>query len=92
MSVFAEAKTPKPWQDTTYEELCQGKYSPEQLTHIEGTPHFNLGLRSRLLEVMASCYFMQREPAPCTKMCDYWLQMNPQCVGALLLRAKVLKL
>ncbi|CAD8209964.1 unnamed protein product [Paramecium octaurelia] len=79
MSVFADARIPKKWEDTTYEELTQQKY-PEQ-SQIDR-------LRLKLFEKMAECYYRQHEQGACTRMCDYWLQMSPQCINAMILRAK----
>ncbi|CAD8210165.1 unnamed protein product [Paramecium pentaurelia] len=79
MSVFADAKTPKKWEETTYEELTQQKYPEQQ--QIER-------LHLKLFEKMAECYYRLHEQGACTKMCDYWLQMSPQCINAIILRAK----
>ncbi|CAD8198912.1 unnamed protein product [Paramecium octaurelia] len=79
MSVFAEAKQPKRWQDTKFEDLNCRHY-PEQQQIKD--------LWKKLFELMGKCYYILHEQEACTKMCDYWQQLNPLCPGAFILRAQ----
>ncbi|CAD8156105.1 unnamed protein product [Paramecium octaurelia] len=79
MSVFADAKQSKRWEDTKFEDLNCRHY-PEQQQIKD--------LWKRLFELMGKCYYVLHEQAACTKMCDYWQQLNPLCAGAFILRAQ----
>ncbi|CAD8183711.1 unnamed protein product [Paramecium pentaurelia] len=79
MSVFAEAKQPKRWEDTKFEDLNCRHY-PEQQQIKD--------LWNNLFELMGKCYYILHQQQACTKMCDYWQQLNPLCAGAFILRAQ----
>ncbi|CAD8126566.1 unnamed protein product [Paramecium sonneborni] len=79
MSVFVEVKQSKRWEETKFEDLSS-KHHPEQQQIND--------LWKKLFELMGKCYYVLHEQAACTKMCDYWQQLNPLCAGAFILRAK----
>ncbi|CAK76126.1 unnamed protein product (macronuclear) [Paramecium tetraurelia] len=85
MSVFADAKQSKRWEDTKFEDLNCRHYPEQQQIKVCFQDLWN-----RLFELMGKCYYVLHEQAACTKMCDYWQQLNPLCAGAFILRAQVL--